>query len=72
MEDVYGLQQSMKSNIRFISKMETTTEQSGLRDLLTDLRHVAAEMGLDFDFAVEGSAEVFDVELNAEYLENAK
>ena len=36
-----------------------TDYQSGLRDLLTDLRHIADERGLDFDRAIEGSAEVF-------------
>ena len=34
-------------------------EQSALRDMLTDLRHIAHERGLDFDMAVEGSGEVF-------------
>jgi protocatechuate 3,4-dioxygenase beta subunit len=34
-------------------------EQSALRDLLTDLRHVADDLNLDFDFALEGSREVY-------------
>jgi len=62
MEDVYGMQAVMKSNICFLAKAEDITEQSALRDMLTDLRHVAEEMGLDFDFAVEGSEEVFAFE----------
>ena len=62
MEDVYGSRGWIKSTIRFITNVEGTTEQSALRDLLTDLRHAANELGLDFEFAVEGSCEVYLIE----------
>ena len=62
MEDTYGIQGVLKSNIQFIAQHEGTTEQFALRDILTDLRHAANNMGLDFDVAVEGSSEVFAVE----------
>ena len=39
-----------------------TSEQSALRDILTDLRHYANANGLDFDFAVDGSLEVCEEE----------
>jgi len=36
--------------------------QASLRDMLTDVRHVACFLELDFDFAVEGSGEVYHLE----------
>lgn len=42
-----------------------TTPQGALRDVLTDLRHIAHEQRLDFDEAVDGSGEVFDEENDA-------
>ena len=41
---------------------EGTTPQCALRDLMTDLRHVADDLGLDFDFAGFGSEEVYNEE----------
>ena len=38
------------------------TKQSALRDILTDLRHATAMLELDFNFAVYGSEEVFNME----------
>ena len=59
------MNQSIKNRIIDIKNQasdEGITKQSALRDLLTDLRHAANKMGLDFDFAIEGSAEVFVLE----------
>lgn len=36
--------------------------QPALRDLLTDLRHIAAERGLDIDTAIDGSCDVYHEE----------
>lgn len=59
------MKQSIKNrifDIRNYASNEGTTKQSALRDILTDLRHAAEELELDFDFAVEGSGEVFLIE----------
>ena len=40
-----------------------STLQSALRDILTDLRHVAETIDLDFDLAIEGSEEVYHEEM---------
>ena len=59
------LTQSIKNRIIDIKNKasdEGITKQSALRDMLTDLRHAAKELNLDFDFAVEGSEEVFILE----------
>jgi hypothetical protein len=45
------------------SLKEGCDHQSSLRDVLTDLRHLARTHGLDFDKAAQGSAEVFAEEL---------
>jgi hypothetical protein len=42
-----------------VAEREGTELQSALRDILTDARHAADHLGLDFDEAVRGSAEVF-------------
>jgi len=34
-------------------------KQSAFRDLLTDLRHVADHLEVDFNFALDGSYEVY-------------
>ena len=36
--------------------------QCAYRDLLTDMRHVADILGVDFNFALEGSLEVYEQE----------
>lgn len=41
---------------------ERCNMQSAVRDILTDLRHIAQDNGVDFDEAVEGSEEVFKEE----------
>jgi hypothetical protein len=57
----------MKKMIHDLIKQNAESEGTGLqeslRDVLTELRHIAGEMGLDFEAAVEGSAEVYSVEL---------
>jgi len=50
--------QALLNIINAIEVREGTSKQSALRDVLTDLRHIADREGLDFDLAVEGSAEV--------------
>lgn len=47
------------NEIQGISKDEDTSTQSALRDVLTDLRHVAKDYGLDFNEALTGSEEVY-------------
>lgn len=43
---------------------EGCSAQSALRDILTELRHLAAERKVDFDAALVGSHEVFQEELD--------
>lgn len=49
-----------------VEHREECTTQSALRDILTDLRHLAAERGLSFDVAIEGSRQVFEEEHEGE------
>jgi hypothetical protein len=56
----------MKDMIREIAQTQGTNPQGALRDMLTDLRHIAQQENLDFDFAVQGSAEVYEEEQEAE------
>jgi hypothetical protein len=37
--------------------------QCSLRDILTDLRQISTEFGLDFDKAIKGSKEVYNEEI---------
>lgn len=37
-------------------------DQAALRDMLTDMRHLAKKLGLDFDTASDGAREVFNEE----------
>jgi len=46
-----------------IAEREDTERQEAMRDLLTDIRHAADHLGLDFDDAVVGSGEVFENEV---------
>lgn len=46
-----------------IEKDQGCSKQSALRDLLTDLFHVAKEQNLDMDAAFDGASEVFQEEL---------
>lgn len=41
---------------------EGTDAQSALRDIMTDLRHIADDLNIDFDFAGVGSEEVYNEE----------
>ena len=41
---------------------ESGTNQSALRDILTDIRHVSKALNLDVEFALDGSEEVFAIE----------
>lgn len=41
---------------------EGTVAQSALRDIMTDLRHIADEKDLDFDYAGVASEEVYNEE----------
>lgn len=49
--------------VNTVAAIEGTSKQCALRDVLTDLRHIAAKHQLDFDSAVDGSADV-EVEEN--------
>jgi len=57
------LKQNLINQINLIASIEGTEEQCALRDLLTDLRHVANELGLDFEFADSGSFDVYHEEM---------
>jgi hypothetical protein len=46
--------------------------ECGVRDLLADLRHLCAEDGFDFEAFVEGSASVFNEEVQEEAEEAAE
>jgi len=56
------MKEELKSLIQKTKEKEGCNTQDALRDLLTDLRHVATDLDLDFDFAVEGSVEVAEEE----------
>jgi hypothetical protein len=45
-----------------LAQAEGTTLQAALRDVLTNLRHIAVARSLDFDQAEEGAVQVFDEE----------
>jgi hypothetical protein len=53
---------NLKKMILEVARVEGTHNQFALRDILTDLRHLCDNMGLDFDQAVEGSEEVYALE----------
>lgn len=57
------VKEELKSLIQKIAEKEGCPPQAALRDLLTDLRHIATDLDLDFDFAVEGSVEVYAEEV---------
>lgn len=44
--------------IAVYSASEGCSTQAAMRDLLTDIRHIAQDLDLDFDAAVVGSEEV--------------
>jgi len=57
-----GLSYAVVSLLYGTSQREGTSKQSALRDLLTDVRHAADYLGLNFDDAVKCSENVFDAE----------
>jgi len=52
-------QQILKQLINAVEIFEGTVKQCALRDVLTDLRHVADELKLDYHEAEKGSYEVY-------------
>jgi hypothetical protein len=56
--------------LRIIKKstVETGDDAFSFRDLLTDLRHVASHLGLDFDECVKGASEVYEEEIEVDPL----
>ena len=52
------MKDQLKSLIVKTAEGEGCSAQSALRDILTDLRHIALDDKLDFDKAIEGSKEV--------------
>ena len=56
------LLQKLDALIADFAQAEGTSLQSALRDVLTDLRHIAVAKNLDFDFADQGAVEVFEEE----------
>lgn len=56
------LMQKLDNLIAEVAEAEGTTLQSALRDVLTDLRHIAAARNLDFDFAAAGAVRGFEEE----------
>jgi hypothetical protein len=58
------LLQKLDELIAELAQAEGTTLQAALRDVLTDLRHVAVVRKLDFDLAEEGAVQVFQEELD--------
>jgi len=57
------VQQQLLAIVKGVERDQGCALQSALRDVLTDLRHIAADLGLDFDQAVTGSEEVYAEEL---------
>jgi hypothetical protein len=58
------LLQKLDDLIDEFAQAEGTTLQAALRDVLTDLRHIAVTRNLDFDLAEAGAVQVFDEEQN--------
>ena len=56
------MREALLTLIYGIAEREGTEKQCALRDLLTDLRHAAEHLGIDFDEAVVGSNKVFTEE----------
>jgi len=63
MSDMTITQQELYDIVDNFAKCEGTNLQSAFRDMLTDARHVAAIMGVDFEAAVDGSACVYAEEV---------
>ena len=56
-------QQDLQNILRVLTDRNGTDLQSAMRDVLTDLRHVAESSDLDFEVAVKGSGEVYKEEV---------
>jgi sulfur carrier protein ThiS len=56
------LLEKLDNLIAQLAQAEGTTLQAALRDVLTDLRHIAVAKNLDFDLAEEGAVRVFQEE----------
>jgi len=54
--------EKLEEMIKELAKKEGTEDRFAVRDLLTDLRVVCDTLGVDFDVAVEGSLEVYNIE----------
>jgi hypothetical protein len=61
--DMESYQKQMLHILNALTENETGNMQSSLRDVLTDLRHIAKFQNLDFNEAVSGSEEVFKLEI---------
>jgi len=58
------LKDSLKRKLLAYAQSEGTTLQAGLRDFLTDLRHLADKLSLDFEDAVVGSEASYNEEIS--------
>lgn len=56
------LLEKLDTLIAELANAEGTTLQSALRDVLTDLRHIAVAKNLDFELADQGAVQVFEEE----------
>lgn len=59
------MQEQLRVLLQKVEEKDGCGPQEALRDILTDLRHIAKKDGLDFDFAGIGSEEVFDEEIGS-------
>lgn len=57
-----SLKKSLNALLNAYSEDQGTTSQASLRDMLTDLRHIADDLGLDFDDAGIASEELYNEE----------
>jgi hypothetical protein len=53
------------------SRDKMTAMRIAVRDLLTDIRHICYETGVDFDERVQSASEVFEQELAKDEEDNA-
>ena len=60
------LQKALDAMIKQVAGEEGCSEQNALRDVLTDLWHVAEHLDLDIELAFDGAQEVFDEEVELE------
>ena len=60
------MQKTLAAMIKQVAGEEGCSEQNALRDVLTDLWHVAEHLDLDIELAFDGAQEVFDEEVELE------